>query len=157
VDQIRDRSIIDNAKSHFTYSADGVAKASTVTEEKKSELMEKADALKIIMEQSFKQKLEKDKFIGDWKAPDTGLGILGTMNNEGNNCVFMSKYIDNVAIRWNKNFHPLSFSASYDKRKPSEKINQIKKSIEQEISEIIIEGFIEVENSFDEIEKKSCI
>lgn len=80
-------------------------------------LLEKDKALEKIMEKSYKEDLEKDKFVSDWEKPDIGLGILGTMNIEGNNCVFLSKYVSNVAVRWNKSFHPLSFSTAFDKRK----------------------------------------
>jgi hypothetical protein len=58
------------------------------------------------------------------------------MLNEGNNCVFLSNYIKNVAIRWNKDFHVLKFDTTNYKREVEVLKETIKQSI---ISEIIVE------------------
>ena len=40
------------------------------------------------------------------------------MIDEGNNCVFLSKYVRNVAIRWNKDYHITKFISTWSKREP---------------------------------------
>ena len=47
---------------------------------------------------------------------DSQYSIKRTMMEENNNCVFLSKYIKNVAVRWNKDIDILQFRSSWDKR-----------------------------------------
>ena len=62
--------------------------------------------------------------------------IRNTMINEGNNCVYLSRFIKNVAIRWNKDIHSLKFTGHRLKRDFEENTNNFEI---EEVSEVIIE------------------
>lgn len=87
------------------------------------------------MKHSFKPDLPKFQPEGDWKESNKAGSIRQTMIDEGNNCVFMSKFIKNVAIRWNKEYHITHFSSQWSKREPQDENNH---HIDP-ISEILIE------------------
>ena len=42
--------------------------------------------------------------------------IRDTMQQENNNVTFISKNVNNVAVRWNKDLHGLNFISTWDKR-----------------------------------------
>jgi hypothetical protein len=78
------------------------------------------------------------------------------MSEEGNNCVFLSKYIKNVAIRWNKDFHILKFVAMSSKREVPKKKNSEEQPI---MSEIIVEAILGMDKEIVkiQIEKEKLI
>jgi hypothetical protein len=79
-------------------------------------MLEKEKALEKIMQNTFKKDINKKEYWDDLKEEKAELSIRNYMLNEGNNCVFLSNFIKNVAIRWNKDFHILKFETTNEKR-----------------------------------------
>lgn len=84
--------------------------------------------------------MKKECDLTDWSENSVYGSIRQTMIDEGNNCVFLSKYVRNVAIRWNKDYHITKFISNWSKREP-EKSKKDENS--QVISEVIIETTID--------------
>ena len=91
------------------------------------------------MDKSFKRNIKKEfegvKYDED-QSVEVFCNIRNTMLNEGNNCVYLSKYIKNVAVRWNKDIHILKFTGHWGKR---ETAATMRSKLTDVMSEVIIE------------------
>jgi hypothetical protein len=96
-DVTRGRSIVDNRSRSFIWKKD------------KENHFKEENAVKMIVDNSFKRHYHRRWFLSPWEETDNINSIRYHVLNEGNNCSFLFKNVFNVLIRWNSKLDSKQF------------------------------------------------